>query len=209
MEHRRRIWRAIQLVVRILPSALTLQAAGTVRTTPHTNQVRLRTEPACNTAPNNIRLLPVSLRPSTGADLQYFLFSCLQSFVVFRSLFKVELDSSQTDSPFSSCMVCAAATAAFPDSYLPSQGLTTGASICFVMQPHSVVAAIDRINANTLFITKPLFSFAWPSSVLRRRRTDRQSHPYHTHRQFSFQLFVFLFQTTAVSYLFAYPTDSQ
>lgn len=69
----------------------------------------------------------------------------------------MELDSSQTDSPFSSCMVCAAATAAFPDSYLPSQGLIIGASICFVMQPHSVVAAIDRINANTLFITKPLF----------------------------------------------------
>ena len=159
MERRRRIWRAIQLVVRILPSALTLQAAGTVRTTLHTNQVRLRTEPACNTAPNNIRLLPVSLRPSAGADLQYFLFSCLQSFVVFRSLFKVELDSSQTDSPVSSCIVYAAATAAFPDSYLPSQGLTIGASICFVMQPHSVVAAIDRINANTLFITKPLFFF--------------------------------------------------
>ena len=209
MEHRRRIWRAIRPVVRILPSALTLQAAGTVRTTPHTNQVRLRTEPACNTAPNNIRLLPVSLRPSTDADLQYFLFSCLQSFVVFRSLFKVELDSSQTDSPFSSCMVCAAATAAFPDSYLPSQGLIIGASICFVMQPHSVVAAIDRINANTLFITKPLFSFAWPSSVLRRRRTDRQSHPCRMRRRFSFRLFVFLFQTIAVSCLFAYPADSQ
>ena len=216
MEHRRRIWRAIQLVVRILPSALTLQAAGTVRTTPRTNQVRQRTEPACNTAPNNIRLLPVSLRPSAGADLQYFLFSCLQSFVVFKSLPKVfkslpkvGLDNSQADSPFSSCMVCAAATAASLDSYLPSQGLTTGTSICFVIQPHSIVAAIDRINANTLFITKPLFSFAWPSSVLRRRRTDRQSHPCRTHRRFSFRLFVFLFQTTAVSCLFAYPADNQ
>ena len=164
MEHRRRIWRAIQLVVRILPSALTLQAAGTVRTIPHTNRVRRRTEPACNTALNNIRLLPVSLRPSTDADLQYFLFSCLQSFVVFKSLPKVfkslpkvGLDNSQADSPFSSCMVCAAATAASLDSYLPSQGLTTGTSICFVIQPHSIVAAIDRININTLFITKPLF----------------------------------------------------
>ena len=164
MEHRRRIWRAIQLVVRILPSALTLQAAGTVRTIPHTNRVRRRTEPACNTALNNIRLLPVSLRPSTGVDLQCFLFSYLQSFVVFKSLPKVfkslpkvGLDNSQADSPFSSCMVCAAATAASLDSYLPSQGLTTGTSICFVIQPHSIVAAIDRININTLFITKPLF----------------------------------------------------
>ena len=121
----------------------------------------------------------------------------------------MELDSSQTDSPFSSCIVCAAATAAFPDSYLPSHGLTTGASICFVTQPHSVAAAIDRINANALFITRPPFSFAWPSSVLRRRRTDRQSRPCRTHRRFSFRLFVFLFLTTAVSCLSVCPADSQ
>lgn len=121
----------------------------------------------------------------------------------------MELDSSQTDSPFSSYMVCAAATAAFLDSYLPSQVRTTGASICFVTQPHSVAAAIDRINANTLFITRPPFSFAWPSSVLRRRRTDRQFRPCHTRRRFYFRLFVFLFLTTAVSCLSACSADSQ
>ena len=121
----------------------------------------------------------------------------------------MELDSSQTDSPFSSCMVCAAATAAFLDSYLPSQVRTTGASICFVTQPHSVAAAIDRINANTLFITRPPFSFAWPSSALLRRRTDRQFRPCRTRRRFYFRLFVFLFRTTAVSCLSAYPADSQ
>ena len=121
----------------------------------------------------------------------------------------MELDSSQMDSPFSSCMVCAAATAAFLDSYLPSQVRTTGASICFVTQPHSVAAAIDRINANALFIDGPPFSFAWPSSILQQLQTDRQSRPYRTRRRFYFQLFVFLFRTTAVSCLSACPADSQ
>ena len=209
MGRRRRIWLAIRPTVRISPSAPILQAAGIVRTTHRTSRARRRTEPTYNTAPNNIRQPPVSLLPSAGAGLQCFLFSCLQSFVVFRSLFKVELDSSQTDSPFSSCMVCAAATAAFLDSYLPSQVRTTGASICFVTQPHSVAAAIDRINADTLFITRPPFSFAWPSSALLRRRTDRQSNHCRMRRRFSFRLFVFLFQTIAVSCLFAYPADSQ